>query len=499
MEKNTVIKNISASLFLQIITIISGFVVPKILLLSFGSDVYGLTTSITQFLNYISLLEGGLSGVIMAALYKPLLERDFKHISGIVKATEHFFRQIGLIYVVYVIIVAIGYPRIVDTHLPTGYVSTLTLVLAINLFVQYFFSLAYKLLLNADRKVYFVSMVQSVIVILNMLLVVGCVKIFKDIVIVKFISAMVFLIQPIMYTKFVKNNYDIDKKVPIDNTALKQRWDGFGQNLAYFIHTNTDVVILTIFASLSEVAVYAVYLLIANALKTLVISISSAIVPSMGNIIAQNDLQATNKAFSIYEFGIWFITTVLFVCGVILVVPFVMLYTSGIIDANYYQPLFGPIILIAEMVYCLRDPYVNVAYAAGHFKQTAKMAYAEAAINIFISIVLVRKYGLIGVSVGTIVSMAIRLLYHVIYLKNNILFRNIKIFTKKLICFGIASVVSILFCSVINISTETYIMWLLKAVIVFGITFGCICAVSVICFRNDLREIIGRALHKRKG
>ena len=39
---------------------------------AYGSDVNGLVSSITQFLGYIALVEGGVGGVIRAALYKPL-------------------------------------------------------------------------------------------------------------------------------------------------------------------------------------------------------------------------------------------------------------------------------------------------------------------------------------------------------------------------------------------------------------------------------------------
>ena len=65
-------KNLITSIFYQLVTVAYGLIVPRLVLSSFGSEVNGLTSSLSQFLNYINLLEGGLSGVIMAALYKPL-------------------------------------------------------------------------------------------------------------------------------------------------------------------------------------------------------------------------------------------------------------------------------------------------------------------------------------------------------------------------------------------------------------------------------------------
>ena len=72
----------STGLILQMFTILSGFILPKIILTSFGSEVNGLVSSLNQFLSYISLVEGGITGVVMANLYKPIVEKDEQKISA---------------------------------------------------------------------------------------------------------------------------------------------------------------------------------------------------------------------------------------------------------------------------------------------------------------------------------------------------------------------------------------------------------------------------------
>ena len=97
MDKKTRL-NMAISLLLQIVTIISSFIIPKQILLSFGSEVNGLVNSITQFLNYISLIEGGLGSVLMTALYQPLNENDFEKVSRIIVAGNNFFKKIAKIF-----------------------------------------------------------------------------------------------------------------------------------------------------------------------------------------------------------------------------------------------------------------------------------------------------------------------------------------------------------------------------------------------------------------
>lgn len=493
MEKKIVLRNICFAVALQIVSILSGFIIPKVILRQFGSEVNGLISSINQFLNYIQLLEGGLSGVIMAALYKPLNDGDNQTISSIIKATQSFFYKVGIIYVFYAIGVAFIYPCFVKTGFSYQYSIMLVLVLAMNLFVQYFFSITFKILLNADRKVFFVSLTQMIIIILNTLSVVLCTKWFNDILIIKLVSAIIFFFQPILFHIFVKKHYCLDPSSEPNQEALKQRWNGFGVNIAFFIHTNTDVVILTLLSTLSSVSIYSVYLMIINALKNLVVSISQAIVPSFGKTIASGDKGKMDSVFDKFEFVIYFISTILFTCGIILITPFVKVYTQDIHDANYDQATFGILLTLAEMIYCVRDPYVAVSYSVGHFKQISKYAYAEAAMNIFLSVILVFKFGIIGIAIGTLVSMLYRMCAHIYYIKKNIMFRSYKKAIKAFTIFG--GVVLVCYLSITNILTlefSGYVLFFLYAAMIFIIVSAVTFLSSFLFYRDEVKYLIKR-------
>lgn len=71
-------------------TLISGLIVPRLILSTFGSEANGLVSSLTQFLNYISLVEGGIGSVVLTALYSPLAKKDNSKLSGVLKAAENF-------------------------------------------------------------------------------------------------------------------------------------------------------------------------------------------------------------------------------------------------------------------------------------------------------------------------------------------------------------------------------------------------------------------------
>lgn len=500
MGKKTVVSNILSTFLLQFVTIVNGLVVPKIFLSLFGSEANGMVTSISQFLNYVTLLEGGISGVVLASLYKPLQENDQKKISGIFNATQHFFRQIGAIYIVYSIILAFVYPLIVETPYSYGYVFALILVLTIKLFTQYFFSMSYQILIKASQKVYLISRTKAIVLLLNIVAIFVCSKIFEDLIFIKAISSIILFIQPVVFSLHVRKHFELDKTVPRDKTALSQRWSGFGHTLAYFINTNISIIMLTAFSTLSLVSVYSVYIMITNAIRNLIVALASALIPSVGAVMSKGNKEESSKAFGIYSFGMGFFTMLLFTCGIVLILPFVKIYTSNITDVNYIRPAFAIVLMVAELIYCFREPYINAAYAAGHFKQTVKFAYIESALNIIISLILVHKLNLLGVAIALLVSMTYRMVAHVIYLKNNILHLPIYNFVKlAVVFFSTALFVTVLSYLVLPLSEiNSYWSWIVCAIFVGMIGMVSFGAVSLVFFKPMLQKIIGGLSMKKK-
>ena len=139
MRSKKAFANIITSLTLQLITAICGFIVPRYILMAFGSNVNGLTASITQFLGYIALIEGGIGGVTRAALYKPLAKNNVAELSEKIKATEIFFKKLAYIFIIYMLILSATYPMIVKNDFEWLYTASLVIILGVSTFVQYYF------------------------------------------------------------------------------------------------------------------------------------------------------------------------------------------------------------------------------------------------------------------------------------------------------------------------------------------------------------------------
>ena len=250
---------------------------------------------------------------------------------------------------------------------------------------------------------------------------------------------------------------------------------------------------LTVLGGLSDVSIYAVYNLVAVALRNFVVAISSSILPSLGSVLVKDDLAQANDAFDFYELCVGLVTTVLFTCGAILVTPFVMIYTSGVTDANYNQPVFGALLMTASALGCVREPYINVANAAGHFRRISKFAYIEASLNIVISIAVVCYWGLIGVTIGTLLASGYRYIAQIIYLKKAILYRGVWKSIRSTVCYLLIAGVSIILAhGIVRVEVTGYLNWMVKSVLTVSIVMGVTVIFVAIFYRKILVSVIRR-------
>lgn len=493
-------KNIVISLVCQLATLLCGFVVPKLLLDAFGSEIYGASTSITQFLAYITLLEGGVGGVARAVLYKPLAEKDYGAISAILAELHKFFRTIACVFLVYAAILACSFKSISGLKQLDQF-STIMLVLVISIatFGQYFIGISNSILLQAAQRSYVTNLINLVGTVANTAATVALVFADCNIITVKLVSSFIFLLKPLALWLYVRRLYPIEKAPKGTKQYLTQKWSGLGQHIAYFLHSNTDVVVLTCSASLKDVAVYAVYNMVISHMQNLTISFVSGMEALFGDMLAKGEQEHLHKTFNLYEMMISLVAVTLFATTAVLILPFVRLYTKELTDANYEAPLFAVLLTVSALLYCLRMPYHALVIAAGHFKQTNAAAYGEAVINILLSVVLVARFGLVGVAIGTVCATGFRFAYYVVYLSRHIFQRKISATCKRslvnTISFGIVFAAGNFLTAQIDI--PNYFVWAIcgAATAVFAI---CVVAtVNFLIYRTECTSALQKLMRHK--
>lgn len=485
--------NIVFALLGQLVTLICGIIVPRLLMGAFGSEAYGATASIAQFLAYITLLEGGIAGVTRAALYKPLAENDSKTISEIVGEIKAFFRIIAWVFAVYVVVLAVSF-KAISSAKSLDWISSFFLVIAISIstFAEYFIGISYSVLIQAAQRNYITTIVNMVIKIVNTILIVLLVNAGKNLIIVKFVSSCIFVIKPIVLWLYVRKNFALVSD-PIEKTNhLKDKWAGLAQHIAFFLHSNTDIAILTLLGNLKMVAVYSVYYMIVSQIQSFCSSFTTGMEALFGDMIARNEIDRLYEVFNDFETLISVISTIMFSVTAVMIVPFVSVYTNGVTDTNYIEPVFAIVLIFASFVFCLRTPYHGMIIAAGHFRQTQKAAYGEALINISLSVMLVRPLGLVGVAIGTLSATCVRMLYYAFYLRSNIFNRKLCLFIKReIINIALYSVICIIGYFICKHWQFTgYFSWISCSVIVVFVALSVTAIGYLLFYKSEFCSLI---------
>lgn len=499
--------NSIASMIGQGVSIICGFILPRLVLSNFGSTYNGLIQSVTQFLSVVALLRAGVGGATRATLYKTLANKDNKQLSATIRATELFMRKIAFIFAGFVVAFSCIYPLKFLNDFEWLFSATLVLIISASTFIEYYFGITYHILLQADQRQYISSLLGVGTTVLNTLLAVILINNGFGIHVVKLGSTIAYCITPIILHFYAKKHYHIDQNASPDFTSIKQRWDALFHQIAGFVYSNTDIMLITLFLDLNEVSVYTVYCMVSNGLKMLMSTVTTGVEAAFGDMIARGNRTVLIENIKVYETLLHGVLSVLFGVALILITPFVQIYTRGVTDVNYTRYAFGYLLIVTEAMHLLRQPYQSIIEAAGQFKQTKRIPMIQAAMNLTVSIVLINFFGLIGVIIGTLVSDLYSDIAYRVYAKKNILqeikyidyVKRVAVTALTMFCiYGLSMVFK-------PVGVKDYFTWIIYAVpvaltaIVIMVGLGCCFyphEMRVTC--TKLKRIIGGIIKKEK-
>ncbi len=265
----------------------------------------------------------------------------------------------------------------------------------------------------------------------------------------------------------------------------------------------TDIVVLTIFTDVKVVSVYSIHQLIMNALVRTQQVFTRGTEALYGNMWAKKELDKIRVSLGYYEYIMTSFVSIVFSTTLVMILPFVSLYTKGIHDIQYIVPVYAAVIILAQMFYSFRAPYLTLVQGVGHYKQTKKGAYAEAVINLTLSVILVQFIGMVGVAIGTLAANVFRTVQYALYIDKNILPRGKLCFVKRIL-WALGNTAVVFF--VCRIPAERYAYsgwhyWILVSIAVVLFGFAVTLASSAVFYRKDMMNavklVMNIFLHKR--
>ena len=424
-KDNRIKYNLISGIVYQVVLIAISFILPRLYLENFGSEVNGVLSTIKQIFSYLFLLESGIGLATTQALYKPVAEKDQNKVNSIISATNNFYVKIGFLYALIVLIIATVYAFIIPTSVPSGIIFSIVVLTALPAIFSYFVQAKYRILLEVDGRKYVITNSETILQIVSNVAKLLVLLFTNSLILIQLVYCALALIQLLYVYIHAKRRYNwLNTKAEPDYKAVSQRKSVLVHQVSGVVFNNTDVLLLSFLCDFKIVSVYTIYNIFFSQIQTFITSITTGFSFALGQMF-HTDRQKFLKVYNVYETFYIMATFIIYTLMAVFLLPLIQIYTKGINDANYTNALLIILFVIMNLLSNGKLPSNHVLEFSGKFEETRSHAIWEMVINITVSIVAILKWGICGAIIGTIVALLYRSVMMIFYSNKKVLDRNV--------------------------------------------------------------------------
>ena len=470
------------------------FVVRIVFVKTLGIIYLGVDSLFTNILLVLSIADSGISTAINFSLYKPLADKDYKKVSSLMTFYKKVYRILG------VSVLAIGLLFIpflgIIIHDEVDNLYLYYLIYLGTVVLTYFIS--YKdTLLTADQNLYKSSIIVGSTYIIMYLLRILFLIIMPSFLIFALIQLVMILIQRILVNRYITKKYDyisFNSKERISksdqNTIFKNVKAMFINKIGYFLVSGTDNIIISALPALglSTVAIYTNYYSVVGTVDNIIVKGLSGVTSSFGDLAVTESKETQENVFDILAF-ISFLIFGFFAIGFL----FLLTPLIKICFGSSFEVSTAVLIVICLNFYLLGiiKPLDIIKEATGNYYQDRYVNLIQATINIVLSIILGKMFGLLGVVVATMISIIVLPLWNRPYIAYKYIFDKnpFKYYLKQLLYFLVLVIISVILYYLLNkiIISNLIIAFIIKGIIITIVYF---ILISLIFFKTKEYKFI---------
>lgn len=398
-------RNSMVGLLKQVITILLSFISRKVFIQYLGVEMLGLNSTFTSILSTLSLAELGFQQVIVFHLYGVLARDDREQINNLINIYKLVYRCIGCFFIAAALCCVPFLQVFLSDIEATNSVRVFFIVQALSGACTYF--LAYKRnILYADQKSYISGLIDTVVNTTATLVSIAVAVFTRNYLLYLLVNLAKTYISNLFVHVACTKRYPYLQKAKIDWKLLKKiassLKDVILERLAGYIYGSTDNLIISMFISTVQVGFLNNYTMIITHIKSLMKSLTTPLIPALGNKVA---LEQTGEqqmdTFRLLE-QVYFWMTGLAIVPVYVLADFFIQMFFG---AEYVLPRAILFFMCVDMyVHINQDACLSFLTANGLFRKRRNISIGGAVINIVVSLLLMKPFGIAGILAGTAVS-----------------------------------------------------------------------------------------------
>lgn len=494
------IYNLLCGVGTQIIILAMGIIVPRLILIGYGSEVNGLLNTVTQIYGYVALLEAGVGITTIQALYKPIAVKDKQAISELYVAAEKYYHRISFFYFICVVVLSFIGPFAIKSDLNKLDIAIVIFLHGLAGVINFYFAATFKQLLIAEGKNYISNMIVFAVQMLTYISKIILAVTQANIILIQVAYFLITIFQVVVYRTYFKRKYTwVDTNAISNKSALKQKNSFMIHQLVNTIFNSTDMIVLSTICGLASVSIYAVYNLVFSGLFNILNTLFTSLGFTLGQTYHEDKKRYIELHDSFESMYIALAFALISVCY-LLILPFISLYTAGVNDIAYFDKELPLLFCMIQLLSAIRAVTSNLINIAQHAKQTISRAITEAVINLSISVIAASIIGIYGVLLGTIVALLYRSNDIIIYANKKILKRS-----PKRAYMTVVLNFAMFFCvvaieKIVNIKIYNYIDFIMYGVVLTPLMLLIYISANMLINRTCVlyvQIICSKMLHKR--
>ncbi|MFC4320706.1 lipopolysaccharide biosynthesis protein [Litchfieldia salsa] len=403
--KNSII-NISAGLGNQLIITLLSFVSRTVFINSLGIEYLGINGLLTNIFAMLALAEAGIGSSIMYSLYKPVAENDQQKINVLMKLYRNAYLAIAIV----ILVLGLTLLPFLDLFIrdtSADNINVIYIIFLINTVIPYLY-LHKNSFLNVSQKGYIVTAVYSVSSIVSTVLKIAILYYTQNYILFLLIESVITITTTIILASIVNRMYPFLKNKVVEKLDIETKQNIMRnvkaivmQNIGVFLVFGTDNIIISSFISVAAVGLYSNYVMLIDICRTFINQIFNNIYHSVANLVAKENKEKIYNIYKVYYFLNFWLYSFFTIALAVLIEPFILLWLGK-------EYLMGQAVLIVLMIIFyergMRNAITTVKTTAGIFHEDRYAPLCQAAVNLIISIILVKQIGIVGVFIGTMVS-----------------------------------------------------------------------------------------------
>lgn len=411
--KNT-LRNYIWSNLNTLISALLGFILRTCLIKTLGSTYVGINSLFNNILGALSLAELGIGSAISFSLYKPLAENDIPQIQKLINFYRNAYRTVATVILVLAASIIPFLPKIAKGSQGVEHLTFIYCIYIFNTVISYL--ITYKsTIFSADQKNYILNNINMLFGLITMVIQIVVLLWSKNYVAYMLVSSVISVIRNIFINIYSGKKYPYIKERNSQKLSRDEKNTIFSKIKSLIYHqvgtvaiNQTDSIITSSIINVTMVGYVANYNMVISIIKNVSASFFSVMTPSIGNLIATSDKEKIVNTYKRIEFINFWINSFTSISLFFLLTPFVKIW----IGEEYVLGNSLILLLVVNyFVYISRMPMISTRMAAGVFEPDRWSPILESVINLVVSILFAKIFGIVGIYLGTLFSSFVPIIW----------------------------------------------------------------------------------------